>query len=315
MNVPVSVLMPVFNGGKYLSAAIDSILTQTFREFEFLIVDDGSSDSTSKILREYAHKDGRIRITSRENRGLVASLNELLASAQGHLLARMDADDISLPDRLASQVTYMSGHPDVVCAGGHVEDVNEQGLRLSRREYPLDSDEIQQAALGGQACMCHPCFMMRREAVIAVGGYAPESFPAEDLDLLLRLGEVGKLANLDRVILKYRIHINSISERTSLRQRQVAQQVCQRAYRRRGLAVVTEAPTEGISEPALLRQHRLFLKYGWWAYNSRARLSAIRYGFRAVRSRPSAGNAWMLLACALCKPFGRARPPKGLLPD
>src|ERR1035438_2739598 len=97
----VSVLMPTYNQQKYLRAAIESILTQTFTDFELLVLDDGSTDSTPKILREYAIKDQRLRVISRQNKGLCASLNELLALAQGQLIARMDSDDISLPCRFA----------------------------------------------------------------------------------------------------------------------------------------------------------------------------------------------------------------------
>ncbi|MFM7428012.1 MAG: glycosyltransferase family 2 protein [Elainella sp.] len=104
----ISVLMPVYNSARYLKPAIDSILAQSFGDFEFLILDDGSTDRSSQILQSYAAQDARIHVTRRENQGVAKSLNQLIAQAQGELIARMDADDIALPDRFARQVAFCS---------------------------------------------------------------------------------------------------------------------------------------------------------------------------------------------------------------
>ncbi len=299
----VSVLMPTFNQQKYLRAAIESILMQTYPDFELLIIDDGSTDSTPEILGEYAIKDKRVRVISRENKGLCASLNELLAMAQGQFIARMDSDDISLCGRFASQVQFLQDHPEVVCVGGHIQLINEAGRMYGRVMYPIEDGEIQSAALAARPSIAHPCFMMRRESVVAIGGYDAAQFPAEDLDLILRLGEIGKLANLDEVILRYRGHLKSISRQLRLKQERKARAVCERACHRRGVSVEFQPLIEGLHDTDTFPQYQLLIKYGRWAYDNNDRPTAIVYGLRAVIERPGAGDAWKLLAQALLKPF------------
>src|ERR1700680_300023 len=131
MNSPkVSVVMSVFNGQTFLSEAIESILGQTFRDFEFLIIDDGSTDRTAEILSTIAQSDGRIQIVSRSNKGRAISLNVGINLAAGKYIGRMDADDVALPRRLEQQVTFMEQHPGVVLLGGAVELISAAGQRL-----------------------------------------------------------------------------------------------------------------------------------------------------------------------------------------
>src|SRR4051794_24772902 len=111
---PISVLLAVYNGGRYLRAAVDSILTQTFTDFEFIIIDDGSTDGSLATLREFAQRDPRINLVSRPNKGLTVTLNEGIALARGEFLARMDADDIALPQRFEKQIAYLRDHPECV---------------------------------------------------------------------------------------------------------------------------------------------------------------------------------------------------------
>ena len=132
----VSVLMPVYNAQLYVEKAIKSILTQTFIDFEFIILDDGSTDNSLNILEQYAKQDIRIRIISRENKGLIVSLNELVEQARGQYVARMDADDISRPERFAMQVDFLSKNTDHIVVGSSIEKINEKGQigRASCRE-------------------------------------------------------------------------------------------------------------------------------------------------------------------------------------
>src|SRR6476661_6105481 len=127
MTPPVSVLMPVYNAGRYVAEAVESILGQTYADFEFLIVDDGSTDRSRAILERYAARDPRIRLVSRPNTGYAAALNELLGLARGELVARMDADDVALPERLLRQVNYLRAHPEVVCVGTAVHLIDGGG--------------------------------------------------------------------------------------------------------------------------------------------------------------------------------------------
>jgi glycosyltransferase involved in cell wall biosynthesis len=121
----ISVLMPVYNTERYVAEAVESILAQTFRNFEFLIIDDGSTDRSLSILKRYAERDPRIYLVSRPNTGYVIALNEMLAMARGEFIARIDADDIALPERFEVQVAYLREHPEVVCLGSKVQFIDE----------------------------------------------------------------------------------------------------------------------------------------------------------------------------------------------
>lgn len=302
--VTVSVLMAVFNGEKYLSASIESILGQTFGDFEFLILDDGSTDSTVAILNRYAEHDGRIRIISRPNEGLIASLNELLGCAQGEFVARMDADDVALPERFSKQVQFLRNHRDVVCVGGAIEFIDSKGRFLRSLHYPSHDEDLQERNLCGECAICHPASMMRRESLIRIKGYDHDFRLAEDLDLWLRLGEIGRLANLDDVVLRYRLHSASVSEQGSARQLEVARAACERAWQRRGIQrEFTGRPWR--PGPTRGSRHEHVLKRGWWAFHSGQRRTATIYALRAVRESPSRRGGWVLLAYATAGPLRR----------
>jgi glycosyltransferase involved in cell wall biosynthesis len=211
MKAPlVSVVMSVFNGQTFLRDAIDSILNQTMGDFEFLIIDDGSKDDTGTILSNYADRDPRIRIVQQENRGRAQSLNIGINFAQGQYIARMDADDIALPNRIIRQIDYLEKNDNVGVLGGAYEliDIDGQVLKLVRP--PRHDSEIR-ALMVRYNPMCHPAIMMRKELVLACGGYRRAFLDADDYDLFLRMGERCELANLDKVVLKYRVHANQVS--------------------------------------------------------------------------------------------------------
>ena len=207
----ISVLLPVHNAELYIDEAIKSILAQTFGDFELLALDDGSTDRSLLILREHEAKDSRVHIFSRANRGLVASLNELIAKARGRYLARMDADDICMPDRFRSQVAFLDSFPDHVLVGAWVETVNAAGLPIGILRCPTSHEEIDQDHLSGHTSIRHPTAMVRRSAVMSAGCYRSEFIYAEDLDLFLRLAELGKLANLPDHDRAYTNHLASMS--------------------------------------------------------------------------------------------------------
>lgn len=212
MNTPaplVSVVMSVFNAGAYLRSAVESILRQSFSDFEFIIIDDGSSDGSGEALEEASACDSRIRLIRQENRGLIASLNRGCALAQGTYIARMDADDEALPERLALQVSYMEAYPSILVLGGAIEQIDPQGASLRRRAVPGGDAELR-AQLLDRNCFWHPTVMMRRDALVAAGGY--RSVPgAEDYDLWLRLAEQGQVENLGRVLVRYRMHSGQLT--------------------------------------------------------------------------------------------------------
>jgi glycosyltransferase involved in cell wall biosynthesis len=295
--------MPVYNGDRYLTEAIESILMQTFTDFEFLIIDDGSTDRSPQILRHYAAQDDRIRLISRENRGLIATLNQMLELARGEFLARMDADDIAISDRFAAQIAFLQQHPDHVCVGGAYALIDAKGRTVLHLEMPEGNSEIQQAILSGRTIVNHPCAMIRRWTLEAIGGYDAAMVTVEDLDMLLRLGEIGKLANLKQSVLKYRFHMQSVSAKRSEFQHQMAQEACRRAWQRRGVVgqFSAEMPwyRPGRDRPS---RQSFFHRYGWWAFNNGWRGTAASSALRAIALQPTTPESWKLLVCALTKP-------------
>src|SRR4051794_6460824 len=180
MSPAVSIIMAVYNAEEFLAAAVESILAQTFRDFEFIVIDDGSTDRSAELLRKYAEKDNRLRLISRPNKGLTASLNEGVQLARGELIARMDADDVARADRLQIQVDYLRAHPEVVLLGGAYELIDGAGRMLTTIRPPSDDATLQEHALSGRTPICHPLAMMRRDAVIRAGGYDEEFKVAQD---------------------------------------------------------------------------------------------------------------------------------------
>ena len=300
----VSVLMPVYNAEPYLAEAVESIQGQTFADFEFLIVDDGSTDRSRDLLERYAASDGRLRLTSRPNTGYTVALNELLRSATGAFVARMDADDVALPQRLARQVNYLQAHQDVVCVGTAVHLIDGAGRFLRDGHPGMDHEAIQRRALAGDCPLNHPSVMLRRAAVEAVGGYRAEFEPAEDLDLWLRLGEIGRLTNLPEVLMKYRQHARSFSEQHQRRQLERSAAAVLEACRRRGIPPQAVAlrpwrPTDRRS------RMRTYVGYGRRGLERGDYRMALHYGLQAIAQVPWDPDGWRLLARALLK-----RPPR-----
>lgn len=212
MTPAISVLMSVYNGETYLVPAIESILNQTDEDFEFLIVNDGSTDGSKDIIDYYASLDSRIVVIEQVNAGLVAALNKGLKKARAPLVARMDADDIALPHRLAAQKAYMDSHPDIGVLGSAVELIDAQGRPLSILSYP-DADHAADYLYERGSPLAHPAVMMRRDLVLAQGGYRAAYQHAEDYDLWLRLYLHAGIDNLPDILLQYRHHPDKISIR------------------------------------------------------------------------------------------------------
>lgn len=230
----VSVLLPVYNAQPYIVEAVESILAQTLRDFELLIHDDGSTDGSFAVLQRLAARDNRIRLTHAPNRGLVATLNAQLQAARAPLVARMDADDTAHPLRLARQVEEMNHRPTLLVLGGAIQLVDCSGEVVFHPTPVVGNEVVQHEALAGRTPICHPACMMRTSAIRSVGGYRSETWPAEDLDLFLRLGEQGELDNLSDIVLNYRLHAASISASRAQDQLDKMHVVCEEAATRRG---------------------------------------------------------------------------------
>jgi glycosyltransferase involved in cell wall biosynthesis len=214
----LSVIMSVYNGARFLDEAVESILGQDFGDFEFLIVNDGSTDSSGAILEKWAASDHRIKLINRENRGLVASLNEMLALAEAPLLARMDGDDIAMPNRFSLQVDYLNAHPEIGILGTNANDMSEDGKTVTTDVgYPLTPAPIE-TMLQQRPALCHPSVMMRTDIIRKLGGYREAFRHAEDYDLWLRASRTTLFANLPQRLLNYRRSDSQVSKKYATEQ-------------------------------------------------------------------------------------------------
>lgn len=224
-DVLVSVVLTVYNGGKYLDAAIRSILEQTYTHFELIIVNDGSTDGSGDLIRSFAEKDARIRVIERENRGLVYSLNEGIAAAKGRYIARMDADDISLPQRFEKQVQYLEEKGlDIV--GGHYIMIDENDKIVDATIIPVIDDAIT-VCLSICPPFAHGSVMFRKEFWQRHDMHYGKRFSiAEDYSLWQDFYSHGaKLGNIDEFIFKYRVHADSFSASKLKRMNQEVKQL------------------------------------------------------------------------------------------
>jgi len=229
-NPKVSVLLATFNAMPFLPAAVDSILQQTFDDFELVLVDDGSTDDSNLYLESLS--DPRIRYIRQENGGLAVALNHGITHCRGEYIARMDGDDISLPDRLAEQVAFLDSHQDIGCVGTQTAPFGSVRVGGDLR-LPTSHEEIYQALWTGAHAIVHASVMMRADSAREVGGYWPIRLVAEDYDFFLRLGEVTRLATIDRVLYHTRFHMASINGRGMLQMRRAVDYARDRAERRR----------------------------------------------------------------------------------
>ena len=207
---PVSVVMSVFNGQAFLAEAVESILGQTYGDFEFVVIDDGSTDSTPEILASYAARDARISVHRHGNRGRVSSLNAGIERARGKYIARMDADDISLSERLQEQVCFMDAHPEVGLLGGAFELISAKGRVLKTIRFPSEDSAIRSVLLAYNP-FSHPTVMIRKDVLLASGWYRKALLDADDYDLWLRISERSQVANLEKCVLRYRVHSGQVS--------------------------------------------------------------------------------------------------------
>lgn len=222
-NPIISVVMPVYNAEKYLDEAIQSILKQTYGDFEFIIINDGSIDKSLEIIEKYKKQDERIVLISRENRGLIASLNEGIKKAKGKYIARMDADDISLPNRFEEQLKIMENDKEIFVCGSWVNVFGEN--RKEKISKYFQHDKQIKANLIMSCCFAHPSVMMRRDAFVDNNIWYDENFKnAEDYHLWTQLAKVGKFYNIPKVLLNYRFletSITRVADKNELQRKQV----------------------------------------------------------------------------------------------
>ena len=215
-NPIIDVVIPVFNGASTVEGAIATIQAQTLRDIRIFVINDGSTDDTQAIVERLAASDDRIVLVNRANGGIVDALNAGLALCTADLVARHDADDLSVPDRFEKQVQWMRSHPDCSALSGAITEIDDAGRELRPQGIPRSPDLSNPATYPQQEpYLIHPFLMMRRAVIEAVGGYR-YVFHAEDTDLYWRLQETGQLANMPDLLGHYRIHDQSVTSASTL---------------------------------------------------------------------------------------------------
>lgn len=231
MNPKVTVLMPAYNAGKYISDAIRSVLDQSFTDFELLIVDDGSSDDSVSVIRSF--NDPRIHLLIQRNSGISVALNTGLAESKGVYIARFDADDICLPQRLDRQVLFLDGHPAHLVIGSDAEYIAENGEHLFDFQCAGHS---YRDILGNLYKVCpfiHSAVMYRKDAILRAGGYSLHAHNFEDYLLWVQVLRLGKGCNLHEALIKVRINPASVTideKWRGVRFRRLKQEIIQKGF-------------------------------------------------------------------------------------
>lgn len=299
VSVPrVSVVMGVYNGASYVQEAIDSILNQTFSDFQFLIIDDASVDQTAHILS--ACTDPRVQVyRNEENLGLARTLNRGVRLAQGEYIARQDADDLSYPERLAEEIAFLDAHPDVGVVATITEWKYDVEDRLQVWKQPTDNAGIQEK-LVEYCCLIHGSTMYRRQAFEDVDGYDIGMRTGQDYDLWLRMSELWDVACLPQPLYQWRQHGNMASVERKAEQARNAETALQRALERRkgyGRKVLAFGPQTIPPRLKAMRRRKLALRYTWWSAGVRIRNRrvALDYLLLALLLDPTTPEIWSYL--------------------
>lgn len=208
----ISVTMPAYNAERFIADAVESILCQTFRDFELIVVNNGSTDSTLSIAESYAARDKRVRVVTKSHGGISSGRNRGLAEARGEWIAVMDSDDVSLPQRFERQLAFVEENPDIALASSYVYNIDESGRIIARYRSPLADRAVVQELItrNGLIGFHHSAVLMRRDVAQSLGGYREQFDGLEDCDLWNRIAETGHGVLVQpEYLLKYRLHNKS----------------------------------------------------------------------------------------------------------
>jgi glycosyltransferase involved in cell wall biosynthesis len=295
--------MAVRDQAPFLGQAIESILAQSCSDFEFLIFDDGSSDGSQEIVLGYAKVDPRIVFYRGSSVSQTFWLREGVARARGEWIARMDGDDVAHPERFAKQLAHLRAQPECVALGACVLVVDADRRPIRTHRVPLEHAAIDAGLLRGGGTLLHPISVLRRSAVLAVGNYRPQRLRAQDVDLFLRLAEVGQLANLPDVLLELRRHARAVGATHAREQRKHVNLAIEDALRRRGLKSAAQQLLPDVPRKSL---HDLWYEWARAALRDGHRATARHYARELLRAEPYASRSWHLAARATLGFSGRA---------
>jgi glycosyltransferase involved in cell wall biosynthesis len=292
MRIPaISVAMSVYNGERFLAPAIESVLAQTFEDFEFLILNDGSDDRSAAIIDSFAARDPRIRAIHQGHRGLVASLNHMLDEARAPLVARMDCDDICLPNRFERQMAFLAANPDHGVVGTWTSDIDEhdQPYQVDGPDHPTQYEAFREA-IATRSALCHPSVIMDKALVQRVGGYHAAFKHCEDYDLWLRLVDLTRLSSLPERLVLYRHTEGQVSNRHAVTQ-QYGVVVSRLAYQERQAGRAD--PTEHLDAlPPIEQLDHLFGRNGVVAQARAALVGGLLYSKAAMTGDGVQSPGW-----------------------
>ena len=304
-NPKVTVLMSVYNGGKYLQEAIDSILGQTFKDFEFLIINDGSTDKTGEILKSY--NDPRIKIiNNNKNIGLTKSLNKGLKLARGEYIARQDADDISLPTRFEEELKFFEKNSNVALVGTDYFLINEKDEIIHTVNCFTENRKLKEKLLEGNQ-FAHGSIIFKKECVEKVGMYREEFKFAQDFDFTLRISEEFDVANIPKSLYKWRINIDSVSVKKKTLQDKYALLAIELAKERRqsgkdklqslNKEEIDKLLDELISDTRIQDKRKIAEGYCFWSrvlFDGKDYKGAFKLLFKSFVSYPLNKETWVL---------------------
>jgi len=292
----VSVVMSVYNGDRWLEESINSVLNQTHRDFDFIIVNDGSKDGSLPIIEAFARLDSRVRLLDKANTGLADSLNKGIDLAKGEWIARIDADDVCEPRRFELQVGFVRSHPGVVLLGSGLLKIDEDGRAGKTYRYPGKHSSLVSRLERTGPFFAHSSAFFRRESFHQVGGYRPRIANAQDYDLWLRLSEVGEIACLRPALVRIRIHGDQISHDEGGRTLLIDSRVALTNHRLRQIG----AP-DPVDDTASEKEFKAFRRY------VEAELEAVKFFderklIAAVKVELQRGTPWGALATVFSRP-------------
>lgn len=297
-NPLISILMPVHNMESYVSEAIESVLSQTYTNFEFIIIDDGSTDNSKELIAQYQKNDQRIKFISRENKGIVYSRNELLSLAKGQYFAIMDSDDVSHPKRLELQLHFLVSNADYFIVGCRDLLIDPQGCPIRTINNLFEHEEIDRANLKTGEFLTLNAYMAVTKVVKDIGAYRENVIYAEDRDLFLRIAEIGKIKVLPIVLYSYRQHVLSTCVKKSALVETSVAQVINDAIKRRGLTTIA-SETKYSAITTLPEIENFYSIWAWWALESKHKATARKYAIKLFLIQPVSANTWRLVLCVL----------------